>query len=258
MRFKPLESGLNKLKHYSYPELFASLVLLGALLAVTFSTAPISLGFTLIQSINFLNLISTGINSFFLIREFIVPPFQALIKYTFKLLGYELQTSFFSSPPLTLRKDGPVIDRLLKKHYKHDSFSAHFTEDEIKPFNALLQKMVVYVNKYQEPFFGTLIERDNIQGLQKAINALVNDGNTDSGLAFINKKIDFKTHKINRIQRAIETCKTKGNEEEHQASQTQSRHGFFRKPREKYELSELQEELVRQEEKVASLRLCVP
>jgi len=49
----------------SYPELFASLVLLGALLAVTFSTAPISLGFTLIQSINFLNLISTGINSFF-------------------------------------------------------------------------------------------------------------------------------------------------------------------------------------------------
>jgi len=74
--------------------------------------------------------------------------------------------------------------------------------------------MVVYVNKYQEPFFGTLIERDNIQGLEKAINALVNDGNTDSSLAFINKKIDFTTHKINRIKRAMDACQAKEKEEE--------------------------------------------
>ncbi len=243
-------------KNISYLELFASLVLLGALLTVAFSTAPMTLGFTLVQSINFLNLVSTSINSFLLISPYVIPHFQALIKYTFTFLGHELQTSFFSSPPLTLKEDGPVIDRLLKKHYKHDSFSPDFNEDEIKPFNALIQKMVMYINKYQEPFFGTVIEEEKIKQLKTAITALVKHGNTDSSFAFINEKIDFKTHKINRIKRAIDTCQTK--EKEHKASQTQLRHGFFRKFRPTYELSELQEELLRQEEKVASLKLCLP
>jgi len=237
-------------KELSYPELFASMFFLGTLLAVTFYTAPVTIGFTLIESINFLNLVSTSINSFFLIRDFIVPPFQALIKYTFTWLGYELHTSFFSKPPLTLKQDGPIIDRLIKKHYQHDSFSPDFSPKEINPFNRLLEKMVVYINKYQEPFFGTLLERKNINRLENAIDDLVIKGNTDSGLAFINQKIDFKTHKVKLIKQAIE--------QHQEPSVAQSQHSFFKRPKPATSLSELQEELQRQEEKIASLQLCLP
>jgi|GEM_PF-5460923 len=241
-------------KDLSYLELLTSLLFLGTLLGITLYSAPIAAGFTLIHTINYLNLISTSINSFFLIRNFIIPPFQALIKHTFKLLGYELDASFYSKAPLTLEQDRSVIDRLLNKHYHHDSFSDSFSHETLKPFNHLLEKMVTYINKYHEPLFGTLLAQNNINRLDNAIHDLVINGNTDSGLAFINKKIDFKTTKINLINEAIQQ-ETK--REKQESSVTTSQYSFFQQQK-KPSVSELTEELQRQKTKVAALELCRP
>lgn len=244
------------LKEISNLELFTSLCFLGALLAITFGSAPLTVGFSLIHGINFLSLVATSLNSFFLIRNFLVPPCQALIKYAFTFLGYDINTSFFSTENLCLKQDRFAIDRLLKKHYKHDSFSPDFTEKEIQPFNHLLSRLVFYINKYHEPLFGTLLNHDKIKGLEKAINDLTCQGNTDSSLAFINKKIDFKTTKINSIKAAIKKIQSQDTDNMPQVK-SKSRLTFFKQAC-PIELTELDKELKRQEEKVAALRLCLP
>lgn len=238
----------------SYLELLISLVFITALFSIAFYSAPMSFGFNLLNIINVINLLSTSVNSFFLIRNYIVPPLQSFLQTMLHFLGLNVTVSFFSKEPLTLLKDRPVIDRLLTNFYGCNSFQATSLMDKIKPFNLLLAKMVAYVNKYSEPFLGALYNRDKIANLEKSIDQLTIEGNAESSISFIKKKINFKLTKINLLQTTIDTI------EKHD-----DLYRFFRHTQGKdaaFIVKEgtalLQIELDRQHSKVEALRLCIP
>lgn len=189
-------------------ELVVSLLFLSASIAFTFYfTAAISI-LTVFDVIHFINHIATGINAFFTIRNLLLPPFEGLVKYVLSSLGYEITTSFFNKAPFCLEMDRPVIDRLLRKFYKHDSFSDKFHVSQIIPFNNILSVLSHYINKYNAPFLGNLINQERITALENAVSQLIIHGNTDSSITFIRKKIDFKVSKIKRLQQSITEVST--------------------------------------------------
>lgn len=63
-----------------YLELCISAMSIAIIVTLTLYSAPIAAGLNLLSLINFTNLLATSINSFFLIRTFIVPPLEARIK----------------------------------------------------------------------------------------------------------------------------------------------------------------------------------
>jgi hypothetical protein len=76
-----------------------------------------------------------------------------------------------------------------------------------------------------------------------------------SRVSVINKKIDFKTSKINRLKEAIQ--KYEANRGEREPSVAKSKLSFFQQPISPH-VSELYTKLKRQEDKVAALTLCLP
>lgn len=256
--YQKLEEG-----EVSNLEIMISFILLGLSLAITFYLAPAIPLANFYDLIAFINLIATGINSFFLVRNILHPPFHVLTQYIFTSLGYdEVKTTFFNKTPFSLEKDKHVIDRLLRKFYKHDSSSKEFKEDEIAPFNHLLSTLIRYINKYNEPFFGNIINHDRIIQLETAVSQLIIHGNTDSSLVFIRKKIDFKQTKINRLTQSM--SELQNNKHNWQSN----RHTFFKLNQpilecdedELYKtgLSLLTEEISRQKKKLVALELCLP
>ncbi|MDP3704992.1 MAG: hypothetical protein Q8R24_03680 [Legionellaceae bacterium] len=184
------------LNEVSYSELLISLVVLALLCLVAFYFSPVITNWTFINTLCFINLFSTSIISFFLIRNVIVPPLQAVVQHISKSLGYESTTSFYYVKPLILVRDRSIADRLLKKFYHYDSFSKSYTDDDLRPFNKIIEVLSKYVNKYQEPVLGYINNYDRIKELENGLSKLVMNGDTDSSLGFIKKKIDFKQTKM--------------------------------------------------------------
>lgn len=243
-------------------EFTVSFVFLCIAQAITFYLAPAISLMNLIDVIGLFNLIATGVNSFFLVRNLILPPFQSFIHYVFMLFGYQITTSSFNKAPLSLEHDRPVIDKLLRKFYKHDSFSDVFNEDEIRPFNHILSTLSDYINKYNEPFLGNLMNHDRIQALENGVSQLILSGSTENSLVFINRKIDYKSTKINLLKQA-RACLIDENKEKKQFNWR-----FFEsvsnvseeEQEETYEvcLSLLNNEIDRQNKKRDLLKICLP
>ncbi|MDF1645987.1 MAG: hypothetical protein P1U61_03250 [Legionellaceae bacterium] len=250
------------LKEMGLLELITSFMTTSIIIALSFYAYPILGSLTLINTFNVINLLATSINSFFLIRNYFLIPLQSLLQKALHMLGIETSITFFYKENLSIIKDRPVLDRLLQKFYDHDSFDEHFLNDEITPFNNLLQMMVRYVNKYHEPFLGALNNQDKINHLKKAIDQLVLDGNTDSSLSFINKKLAFKKSKVKLLKAAIKTIEE---EKSIDSFNPHNIHCFFNQP---LQLSHqeivatghslLEKELKRQQEKINDLESCVP
>ena len=244
-------------------ELYISFFFLCLSLAITFYLAPPIPLVSIITIIGFINLISTGVNSFFLIRNILLPPVETLIQRVFSLLGHEITTNFFKKTPFSLEKDRPVVDRLLRKFYKHDSFSDEFNEDELIPLNNMLATLSRYINKYNVPFLGNVINHEAIDKLENAVSQLIINGNTDNCTLFINKKIDFKTTKLNLLKNARNDVLN-----DNQQGTFSVNYKFFKtSPNisvgEQHEvqrigLSLLTKEINRQSNKIESLKLCLP
>lgn len=183
-------------------EMATTLFFLSLTIGTSLYWAPAISLISLIDVIGCINLIATGINSFFLVRDILLPPVQGLIHDVLNSFGYEITTSFFNKSPLTLKHDSHVLDRLLRKFYKHDSHSPEFKEQEIRPFNNMLSTLTHYINKYNKPFLGNLTNRERITTLENAVSQLIIHGNTDSTTLFIRKKIDFKTSTLNHLLKA--------------------------------------------------------
>ena len=250
------------LKEVEFPELFISLSMITMFAAVSFYSFPLSGALTLLNTLNVVNILSISINSFFLVRNYILPPLQAFIKQTLHFFNIEVSTTFFNIEKFSLEKDRPVLDRLLKKFYGHDSFAVDFKKDEITVFNKLLDKLVIYINRYNEPFLGALNNQDKINHLTKALDQLMIDGNTDSSIAFIRKKLDFKISKVKLLEQAVQVTQEEQTKKVPDISHLYRFFSHIEKDNEKISieqgLSSLQQELARQKNKIADLELCLP
>lgn len=187
------------LREVSYSELLISLVAIGLLCLLAFYLSPAITSWTFISTLCFINLFSTSITSFFLIRNLIIPPLQSTIQHVSKSLGYEETTAFFYIKPLSVAKDRGVVNILLNKFYNYGSFSKKYSDDDLKPFNKIIDVLSHYVNKYQQPVLGYINNYERIKELENAISKLVNNGDTVSSLGFVNKKIMFKNSKIEAL-----------------------------------------------------------
>lgn len=157
--------------------------------------------------INFIltaNYVASTINAYFLIKNIIIPPIKHMIDTSLTWFGFNTGASYFNRSLFTFKQDQFVLDRLLRVHYGHDSYSNKYKDDHIKPFNNLLLKLMSYINKYERPFLGYVKNREEIITLEKQINDLTIQGNTVSAYTFIRKKIDFKKTKLGLLVRAEE------------------------------------------------------
>ncbi len=172
-----------------------------------------------------------AVNLFFLIKHVIVPPCKKFVENVAQRMGFDIAGRYYSKPPLTLENDRYIIDQLLIKAYNHDSHSPDFIAD-----------------------------------LEQQIAQLTTQGNPDSSYTFIRKKIGFKTTKILMLKEAQENVVTTL---ENPETDTKMVLRFFRGitsselQKSKKQILEagvqcLEQEIQRQQEKIASLDACLP
>lgn len=205
---------------------------------------------------------ATGINAFFLIRSILVPPFEALIEHTCRSLGIHIRTSFFDKAPLSKENDRYVIDRLLKENYGYNSASDKFKESDLIPINHTLATLCRYINKYNAPFLGNLINHDKIIYLENAVLQYTLNGITVTTMTFLNRKIDFKETKLDSLYEAKNELLN-----DLRTGLFKSNYGFFKITPEAQStepsvicemgLSLLNQEIDRQNDKLQSLRACL-
>lgn len=192
----------------SYPELLLNVVCIS--IAIFFASALT--GITLFPVATFagvlfsLNIIATAVNSFFMIKNLIIPALTRLLESVCAKIGLEINTKLFQRPPLTIDKDREIIDRLFKKHYGFDTFDERFKSNDndieryLKPFNNILHTLTDYLNKYHHQAFGNVVNQQQITLIEKLINELVCDGETSNVFKFLDKKIDFKATKLQLLR----------------------------------------------------------
>lgn len=189
-------------KEVSTSELFISAIALSVSLTLTFYFLPVTTVWSFVNIVNFCNHIATAVNGFFLIRNIIVPPLKQFSERIAHFIGLEIGGNYYYQRPLTLAKDRFVIDRLFGKHYHHDATQSKQFKEELQPFNNLLKKLVFYVNKYNEPLFGSLSSAENISSHEKLISQLTVEGNAVNCLSRIEQKLAFKKTKIALLEGA--------------------------------------------------------
>ncbi len=249
-------------REVSISEFLITLIVIALLCLLAFYLSPAITQLSFIGVLCFINIFTTSISSFFLIRNIIIPPIQSLIQRVARFFGFELTEHLFYVSPFSLEKDRGTIDRLSKKFYGYDSFSDKFAEENITPFNNMIAVLSRYVNKYQEPLLGYVNDYVRIKDLESTISKLVTKGDTDSTLTFIKRKIDFKTTKI----KALTQVKTELTQESNQNRVFIQR--FFNHLPSKIEENTtevftqcnalLQSEIERQQTKIDQLNACLP
>ncbi len=195
------------LQEVSYFELLMTAAIIAGLILFAFYLTPIVPGTTLISILCFTNLFSSSINSFFLIRNIVIPPLASFTKWFLTQLGYPVSINYFDIHSLEIERDRVVIDRLMKKYYKYDTYDTAYKSDDLKPFNQIIRLVCRYINKYQEPFLGYINHHDQIKKLEEAVSKLVKEGDAESSYTFIHKKISFKESKIKELKRITSLIK---------------------------------------------------
>lgn len=183
----------------------ATALVCGAAFTIIMPTTSGSL--VIINALNFTNQLASAINVFFLFRDFFVPPCKKALEKVVAWFGVDIGGRYYHKPPLTLKKDRFVIDRLLYSAYKHDSYSQSYTHEELDRLNRLLKKLCDYIEKYDEAFLGYFYNKSTIETIDKYIVQLTTQGASDSSYAFIKKKIRFKSTKLNLLKDAEEALK---------------------------------------------------
>ncbi len=249
----------------SKSELFVSFISLIAFLTLAYVLCPPIATLTFISALTAINMMAVAVNLFFLIKHVIVPPCKKLIENVAQFLGFDIAGRYYSKPPLTLENDRFIIDHLLRTTYKHDSYSPEFEPEELERFNNMLTKLSQYIDKYDESLLGYINNQAVIADLEDQIAKLTTQGNPDAGYTFLRKKIGFKTTKIHLLEEArakllseLESPKDtklmfrffKGVEETDYVSNPQ--------PVLREGLESLQNEIQRQQDKIASLNACLP
>lgn len=254
-------------KEVSASELIISAITLAAFLVFTFYFLPVTTVWSLVNIINFCNHVATAVNGFFLVRNVIVPPLKKLSESVARFFGYEIGGSYFYQRPLRLGKDRFVIDKLFRKYYRHDVTQSKNFDEELRPFNNLLLKLVSYTDKYNEPFLGSLSNGEMISAHEKLIKQLIIEGNASNCILRIEQKMEYKKTKITLLESAkmeVETITASDS-----IKDITSKLRFFGAiPSKKVKtaraelknecLDIIDTELKRQQEKLEALKACLP
>jgi hypothetical protein len=246
--------------------LLVSSLTLAIFLFVAYFLFPPFAALTFISAFGFINQMALAVNLFFLIKHVVVPPCKKLIENIAQYMGFNIAGRYFSKPPLTLEEDRYIIDQLLMKTYGYDSFSPKYNQQELIRFNKLLTKLSEYIDKYDESILGYINNKDAITDLERQIAQLTTRGNIDSSYAFIQRKIGFKTTKIQMLEAAKETVSTALNNSQNDLSQALSYFDAIdyedleenQKKVLSIGLECLQNEIQRQRTKIVSLQDCLP
>lgn len=101
---------LHRIYHneISYLEILLSIIAIALLFLLAFYLTPMIGGWTVLGTLCFINLFSSSITSFFLIRNLVIPPLLSLIRLTAKSLGFEIKETYYS-PLFTFEHDPTVI-----------------------------------------------------------------------------------------------------------------------------------------------------
>lgn len=255
-------------KEVSASELIVTVFFLTLGVSFAFSVFPVISALGVLKVLCYANYAATALNSFFLLRPFIVPPCKKVVECIAGWLGFgNIRGDYFYKKPLALPKDRFVIDLLFTKHYNHDSVSMVQSNEELRPFNRMLLKLSFYINKYRESFFGSLSNSEKISSTEKLIHQLTVEGHSVNCITFISRKISFKTTKIKEIQEAI--AEIKAIDETMPLQEVAQRLRFFESYRTEWIKKDrvrlvktattcLENEIQRQQDKIESLQACLP
>jgi hypothetical protein len=246
----------------SVSELLISSLVLGFFIVNAYLLMPTVTTITFINVLTVANYAATAINSFFLIRHVVVPPCKHLIEQLASWLGFKLEGRYFTVAPLSLDKDVFVIDELLRRTYKYDSEDPKYQADKLTPWNNLLLKLSGYIDKYNEPFLGYVKNKGHISALEKRIDELTIEGKTESSYQFIKMKINFKTTKLGKLNKALDELtkiESKTLPQEHwRFFKSSSASDLQSTPHLLNERQWLKQEIHRQQEKLDALKSCLP
>lgn len=250
----------------SKSELFVSMLTLAAFLTAAYFLFPPIAAISLISTLGFINQMAVAVNLFFLIKHVVVPPCKKMIENIAQWMGFDIAGRYYSKPPLTIEQDRFILDQLLMKTYEYDSHSPKFDQKKLASFNKLLAKLSAYIDKYDESLLGYINNREAISDLENHIAQLTIKGNPDSSYSFIQRKIRFKTTKIQMLQEARETVSNALDNPDHDPHQallffSDIDSGELEKNRKQVldaGLQCLKNEIQRQQDKIASLEDCLP
>lgn len=195
-------------KEISTSELFITSVCLAFIFLITFHFFPAITTWNLINTISFINYSATIINGFFLARNIIIPPCKRLLEHVALSLGFPIGGRYFYRKDLSDDLDRFALDRLFRKHYKHDLSGKGDHAEKIAPFNNMLNKLTEYINKYNENLLGSVYNSGSISKIEDLIKQLTLDGKTTNCIDFIERKINFKRTKITLLKEAKATIDT--------------------------------------------------
>ena len=183
-------------------ELLVSLIVIGLLVLLAFYLAQPTIELSLLSILGMINLVASGINSFFLIRHVLIPPLASMTEYSLRAMGFDVSIKFHKIHPLTIEQDKLVIDRLLNKLFKINSDSPAYTAKHLESLNRIIDVISRYINKYQAPLFGSITNSDFIKKYEDGLSRFVKEGYSDTVMDLINRKISFKASKIRILTNA--------------------------------------------------------
>ncbi len=189
----------------SYFEL--SIMALGILVASALIFAyipPVYTSYTLLYVVNIMSHFATAVNAYFLAQNTLLPFCKTLISYLLEPFGIILDCHHISKRDLSLAEDRFIIEHLFQTHYQHSTTESTKLTEELRPFNRLLQKLVSYLRKYNDPFLGNIINQEKILEIEEKIDNLTLYGDSSNAIEFIQRKIDFKRTKLSLYKHAYQ------------------------------------------------------
>lgn len=174
--------------------------------ALIFTPGIFPLTLSLSNILFLINVAATGINTYFLIRNVILPPVFKIIKSLAEKFGMKIKAQLYKRKPLTLKDDYDILSRLTEMHYGNAKLINNSTDRDTKErvgvFNNVLNMLVFYINKYNEQFLGNVRNQPEIKKLEKEIEDFTLYCKTSDVFVRVNRKKKFKENKIERLEQA--------------------------------------------------------
>lgn len=194
------------------PEIFLTLSIITALFFLVLYVSPVIMGLDFLSILSYINLFASSINSFFLMRNILLPPFLKVIHDVTAKLGMKIDTHLDKPRDFQVENDekkglksDTIADELLVKNYTHaDSKNLrdnNWRKKAIEPYNHSKEVIYNYATRYRSTLFGEINNRDNITDCLNLVNGIMFKGATDSSHnVFLRNKLIRKSIKINRMQ----------------------------------------------------------
>jgi hypothetical protein len=201
--------ALGYFYNFFYRSVQLEITLTEAFLTVTGLTASIVLALYLASAMLLVSLtlpvllvncsvIATAINSFFLIKNVIIPPLKRMMECAFAYFGWTFQVEYRPATQLIKERHRAIIDLLLRPEGLNDG-----NNDKFESYNKILTKLDSYNNKYNEEVFGSFFRQKEITAIEKSIRELTTEGKDASALSILYRKLSFKLSKYKTLTTAL-------------------------------------------------------